>query len=107
MSGGAKDTRGKISGKVTDVNNGVLPGATVKITNVAMNNTVTLTTNGDGFYQAPLLLPGAYRITIEAKGFKRTVRDGVTVQIGDSIGIDIQLQTGGAEETINVTGENP
>lgn len=107
MIAGAQDTRGRISGKVTDANGAVVPGATVKVTNVAMNNTVTLTSNSDGFYQATLLLPGNYRVTVEAKGFKKTIRDGVALSTGETIDIDLQLQTGGAEETINVTSDTP
>src|SRR5262249_43152349 len=102
---GAQDTRGKISGKVTDANKAVVPGATVKVTNVAMNATTTIETNSDGFYAVPLLLPGIYRITVEAKGFKRSIRDKVELRTAESLGIDIEIQAGGAEETINVTGE--
>jgi len=104
---GAQDTRGKISGKVTDANKAVVPGATVKITNVAMNATTTIVTNNDGYYAVPLLLPGIYRITVEAKGFKRSIRDKVELRTAESLGIDIEIQAGGAEETINVTGEAP
>jgi len=104
---GAQDTRGKISGKVTDTNKAVVPGATVKVTNVAMNDTKTIETNSEGFYAVPLLLPGIYRITVEAKGFKRSIRDKVELRTADSLGIDIEIQAGGAEETINVTGDAP
>jgi len=54
----AQESRGKITGTVTDPNKAAVPGATVTVTDAARGTNVTLTTNGDGFFQAPYLLPG-------------------------------------------------
>src|SRR6185295_16846613 len=71
----AQDVRGKISGKVLDPNKAAVPGAQVKITDVARNSTVTLTTNDDGFFQANYLLSGTYQVVVETAGFKRYIKD--------------------------------
>lgn len=101
----AQEARGTITGKVRDTNQSVLPGASVKITNVAMGTTVSLSTNDAGAYQAPYLLPGTYQITVEVKGFKKYVRDGVILRVNDNIEIDVALEIGDVGETVTVTAD--
>lgn len=103
----AQEARGAITGKITDANQSVLPGASVKITSVERGTTVSLQTNDSGLYQAPYLLPGTYRITVEAKGFKKYVRDGVIVRVNDNIEIEIGLEVGSVGETVTVTADAP
>src|SRR6476661_2030632 len=76
----AQDTRGSIKGTVTDPNKAAVPGASVKIVDTARGTTTSLTTNSDGYYQANYLIPATYQITVEANGFKRTIRENVTLQ---------------------------
>ena len=66
IAGGAaaQETRGTISGTVRD-KDGVLPGATVKITNTGTNVSQQLVTNGSGYFEAPLLIAGAYEVSVE------------------------------------------
>jgi hypothetical protein len=40
------------------------------------------TTDKDGFYTAPNLLPGTYGITVSAAGFATQVRKGLTLSVG-------------------------
>src|SRR5262245_57800239 len=65
----AQETRGNISGTVQDAE-GVVPGATVKITSVDTGASQQLVTNSRGYFEAPLLQPGNYSITVEMAGFK-------------------------------------
>ncbi len=60
----AQETRGNISGTVKDAQ-GVVPGATVKITSADTGASQQLVTNGSGYFEAPLLQPGNYQITVE------------------------------------------
>jgi Carboxypeptidase regulatory-like domain len=104
---GAQEARGTILGKVRDANDSVMPGASVKITDVARGTTATVTTNDAGLYQAPYLLPGTYRIVVEVTGFKKFVREGVVLRIGDTLDITIQLEVGQTTETLTVTAQTP
>src|SRR5258706_4552439 len=79
----SQETRGTITGKVTDAGQAIVTGAIVKVTNVAMGTTVTLTTNDSGHFGAPYLVPGTYQIVVENRGFKRYVRENVTLRIGE------------------------
>jgi len=101
----AQEARGTIAGKVTDAGQAIVADAVVKITNVAMGTTVPVTTNDSGFFVAPYMVPGNYEITVEVKGFKRYVRGGVVLRIGEKLDIPIVLETGGTEESITVTAE--
>lgn len=103
----AQETRGSIRGTVSDPNGQPVLNATVVVTDVPRGTKTTLTTNGEGFYQALFLLPSTYQITVEAAGFKKAIRDGVTLQIAQQIAANIALEVGGAEETVTVTGAIP
>ena len=65
----AQETRGNISGTVR-TRPASIPGATVKITNVDTKQTQQLVTNSSGYFEAPLLNPGNYQVTVEMPGFK-------------------------------------
>ena len=103
----AQEARGTITGKVKDASDAVLPNASVKITNTARGTTTNLVTNDAGYFQAPYLLPGNYRIVVEVNGFKKYIRDGILLQIGATLDIPIQLEIGQTSESITVTAENP
>ena len=105
MSLHAQDVRGRLTGKVVDPNKAAVPGAAVKVTDVARNATVALTTNDDGLFQANYLLSGTYQVVVEMAGFKKYIQDGVQIQINESRELDIVLEVGGTTETVTVTAE--
>ena len=57
----AQETRGNISGTVSD-QTGIVPAASVKITNTGTNVSQQLTTNDRGYFEAPLLIAGTYDV---------------------------------------------
>src|ERR1035437_2498101 len=85
----SQDTRGTISGRVTDPSGAIIPGAQVVVTNVAMGNKTSLTTNADGLYQATFLNEEVYRIEAAAQGFKKILREGVEVRIAERLEINL------------------
>jgi hypothetical protein len=99
----AQELRGKITGRVTDASGAVIPGATVKVTDVARATTTTLTTNEEGLFDAPYLLPGTYRVAVEIAGFKKAQEDNVQVAINDTRVLNIKLDVGNVTETVSVT----
>jgi hypothetical protein len=103
----AQETRGTINGHVVDEQGGAMPGVTVTITNVDTNVSATLTTNSTGYYQAPLLLPGNYRVAAELQGFKTSVRSGVILSVAQQATVDLTLGVGAVSETVTVSGEAP
>jgi hypothetical protein len=103
----AQETRGTISGTVSDGSGGALPGVTVTATNKGTNQPTSAVTNERGAFSLSFLQPGTYAVTAELSGFKRVLRDKVEVRINDRIGIDLTMEIGGLEETVNVTAETP
>ena len=101
-----QETRGTISGTVQDAQ-GVVPGATVRITNTATNTTQVLTTNSTGYFEAPLLQSGNYRIVVEMASFKTITRDGVALAVGQQINLPFTLEVGNINEQVTVTGVAP
>jgi hypothetical protein len=100
-----QETRSAIDGHVYDQLAAVVDGAQVLVTNLDTNTTVTLTTNHSGYYEAPLMLPGNYKISAAAEGFKMAVRTGVVLSIGGRLSIDLKLDMGSVSEKVTVTGE--
>jgi hypothetical protein len=107
ISVSAQEARGTITGNVKDATQAVVPGVVVKITNVAMGTTVSVPTNDSGFFQAPYLIPGTYRVSVEHTGFKKYVREGIVLRVNDTLELEIALEVGGAEETVTITGVGP
>jgi hypothetical protein len=103
----AQETRGTILGRVTDSSAAVIPGVSITATNTATNVVVSTRSNAEGNYEMPYLVPGTYNITAELTGFKKIVRDGIEVRIGDRISIPLAMEVGQVSEQVTVTAETP
>src|ERR1700676_4786087 len=98
---------GTITGTVVDSSGRVIPNATVSITNVATGINRTVTTNEDGLYIAPNLLPATYELTFTASGFRTDVRSGIELTVGATVTMNMTMQVGGSKETVQVQTEAP
>src|SRR6266540_2921067 len=103
----AQDPRGAITGHINDTSGGRLPGVTVTATNVATNVGSTTVTNNEGAYTIPYLTAGLYAVRVELSGFKKIVREGIEVRIGDRLTLDFSMDVGQLEETVLVTAQSP
>jgi len=101
----SQEFRATISGRITDAQNSVV--AAVKITAVQIGTEARFeaVSDHDGLYTIPFLPPATYRLTAEAPGFKRYVRENLAAGSNERLGIDIQMEVGAVNETINVTAE--
>ena len=100
----AQATTSTVRGTVEDSSGGVLPGATVTITNVNTRAVATSVTDGRGGYQA-VVFPGTYDLKVELEGFKTYEQKGVTISPSDVRGIDVKLEVGAQTETVTVTAQ--
>jgi hypothetical protein len=103
----AQESRGAIGGRVTDPQGHGIPKVKVAITNADSGVTLTTSTNDQGAYSAPLLLPGSYRIAASQTGFKSFRRDGIELRVNDILQIDIAFEIGSVSETMSVTASAP
>jgi hypothetical protein len=103
----AQEFRGSITGQVTDTSGAVVPGAQVTVTNVATNTSTSTITDEKGGYTVLYLAPGQYSLSVEITGFKKLVRQGIEVRVGDKLTLDLVLEVGGMTETLSVTASAP
>ena|SRR3989442_11302330 len=89
-----------LTGIVQDSTGAVLPNVTVSVRNTDRNTTQFTRTNETGTYVLPVLNLGNYSITAESPGFKTFVREGVVLQLNQVVRIDIRLDLGSIEETV-------
>src|SRR6201981_110017 len=98
---------GTITGTVTDSSSRVITNVQIAIENVATSVKREVTTNEEGFYSAPNLLPGTYIVTFSASGFKTEVRRGIALTVGASVVLDLSLRVGSLTEKVIVESEVP
>jgi len=103
----AQEFRGSVVGRVTDPSGAVIAGAKVSVTNVHTNVATTGETNEAGNYQLLFLLPGTYRMLVEAPGFKKLDRTGIEVRTDSRVTVDAQLELGVASDSVTVSGGVP
>lgn len=93
-----------ITGRVTDSSGAAVPNVGVVVLQKATNFQSPATTNDEGIFRVVSLQPGAYRVTFEASGFKKAVRDDVELRTGDTLAVDMVMQVGAVSEQIEVQG---
>ena len=98
---------GTIEGTITDESGGVLPGVTVTLTNTGTGDARVVLTNESGFYRAPLLPLGVYRVSAELSGFKKFEQTGISLSAGQVAVIDVRLGVGAVTEVVSVTADSP
>jgi len=103
----AQESRGAITGRVTDPQGAVIPNAQVVVTNTQTNETRRAVTNETGYYEVNFLEPSTYTVAVEAPGFKKLVRSGITVNVSARLEINLSLEIGAVAETVQVTAEAP
>ena len=103
----AQSFYGSLISVTQDAQGGVIPGATVVLTNTATNDRREGVTGADGTYRFVNLVPGTYRLDVELVGFQRYVRDQIVVNVQSTPRIEATLQLGSLQETVSVTGEAP
>ena len=95
-----------LSGTITDPSGSSLTEAQVTILNVETGVTRSEKSDSAGFYVAPNLIPGQYRLTVASKGFVTSAAD-VTLTVGANQTLDFHLKVGGITEKIEVSTEAP
>lgn len=92
-----------ITGTITDSSGAVVPNAKITITNEATSVSSNTVSSSVGTYSFKGLLPGKYTVAVEASGFKKGVKSGVTIEVSTPATVDFSLATGATNETVQVT----
>ncbi len=94
-----------IQGVVADPSGAAIPNATLEAVNLATQVLATTTSDGEGNYRFLSLAPGTYKLTAEAKGFRKA-EVTVILQTNQTLNVPIPLEVGLTEQVM-VTGESP
>jgi len=98
----AQSERGAIAGTVRDASGAVVPGANIKVTNVATNVSLATTSNVSGDFAVPDIPAGKYNLRVDKAGFRSFQLDGVTVDAAASVRADANLELGESRQTVEV-----
>src|SRR5690349_13785671 len=85
---------GILQGTVTDASGAAVPDAKVIIENQRTGVKQTLTTNTEGRFVQPFLIPSEYRVTVERAGFEQYVTSNIRVDVQQTVALDIRLKVG-------------
>ena len=97
-----------IDGTVTDQTGGALPGVTVTVASAALQIAqLTTVTDTEGRYRVIDLPRGTYQVRFELQGFKALIRDGLVLNAGFAMRVDVALAVGGVEENVTVSAASP
>ena len=103
----AQEITGTITGSVQDPAGAQIPGAAILASNVDTGIGYKASSNESGIYVLPLLPAGRYVVSVELAGFKRFVRENITLTPGERLRVDIPLEIGALSEQVSVTAEAP
>ena len=96
-----------LSGIVTDAQGSVVPNAEIAVLHVDTGVRASTRTNDAGFYSVRSLALGKYQLTCEATGFRRYLREGLTLTTGLDLEVNIQLEVGAVADSVTVTADAP
>jgi hypothetical protein len=92
-----------IQGEVRDPSGAAIPSAEVKATNVGEQTMVAARTNEAGFFSISGLVPGLYRVDVEAPGFTSIQQNGLNLEVDQVARVDFSLKLGAVTDKIDVS----
>ena len=103
----AQVNSGVIQGQIADPQDASIPNVTVTVVHIATNVKTTVVSNDTGFYLFPRLLPGAYRLEVEAAGFRRFVRENIVLSVDSIVRVDAKMEVGQVSDSVTVNDAPP
>ena len=103
----AQTDRGTIRGTVQDTTGASVPGAAVTATSVDTGVRSSTVSSDAGTYNITSLRPGMYSILAEKPGFKKLIRENIRVEVGGTVGLELQMAIGEVTESVTVSDVAP
>ncbi len=96
-----------LRGAVTDQSGAIVPKAQITLSNIATGLERKTTASGAGAYEFLQLVPGPYRLSVEASGFKKYEANDLRLEVNNPATVNVVLEVGGTTEVVAVTAEAP
>ena len=97
-----------IGGTVKDTSGAVLPGVTVEVaSDVLIEKTKSVSTDGQGAYKVVDLRPGIYTVTFSLQGFNTFKREALELPSNFVATVNADMKVGALEESVTVSGSSP
>ncbi len=103
----AQSSTGSMSGRILDPAGAAIPGARINATHEPTGQVLETVGTGTGDYVFPSLPVGPYTVTVEATGFKKLQRTNIEVRVAQRQVLDLQMEVGDMQQTVEVTAEAP
>ena len=98
---------GSIVGTVTDQSNAALRGASITLTNAGTGERHQAQSGAGGDYEFLNLVPGTYRVDVQASGFKKATRENIEVTVSSAVRADMSMQIGDVSQSVEVAATAP
>src|SRR5215470_4951908 len=98
----AQSDRGTITGTVSDPAGALVPSAAVEIRNVETGAVYQAGASATGNYTLAQLPAGQYELSVDVPGFKKYVRQNITVEVAQTYRVDVELEVGANTESVTV-----
>jgi hypothetical protein len=98
---------GTIFGSVSDPTGAGVTAVTVRAINTGTSETHSTPADAQGAYLFPTLPPGQYRVEVEASGFKKVIREGISLGVNQNARVDLRLEVGSLNQEIRVNSDAP
>ena len=97
----------ELKGRLTDASGAAVTGVSVAATEMRTGEKYTSRTGGDGYFDFANLVPGRYQLDVAAPGFEHLTRAGLTLAVGQTLGVDLLLTPGGETQNVTVNADAP
>ncbi|MHB1794521.1 MAG: carboxypeptidase-like regulatory domain-containing protein [Acidobacteriaceae bacterium] len=104
MPASSQEITGSVVVTVTDNTGASVSGAKLLLTRTATGDKISGITHSDGSYTYATLQTGIYTLSVVAPGFKSTNFTNIDVNIGEHVGVPVQLTVGSVTQSVVVSG---
>src|SRR6202012_298995 len=97
----------ELRGRIVDAGGAAVPAASVELVEQATHTRQLGTSSSDGVYVFSQVTPGVYAVHVTARGFEQLDRAGITLTVGQTVGLDLQLRIGSDQQIVSVNADAP
>src|ERR1700733_8766239 len=103
----AQTSTGTIVGQVEDSSGAPMANVEVKLVHVATGSVRETHTNDTGSFNAPVIPPGSYSITVTSQGFATKTLTGINLLVDQTLNLHITMEVGLVGQSVEVVSAEP